>query len=71
MANPLRAGQLHEAEQLAELGIEKNNVVFRPTAEQIDTATFKAIVGEPKSPRYTQVRQQADGDENSLLHSMS
>jgi RHS repeat-associated protein len=46
--NPLRAGQLHEAEQLAQLGVGKNTVVFRPTAEQVDTATFRAIVGEPK-----------------------
>ncbi|WP_200955677.1 hypothetical protein, partial [Massilia sp. Root418] len=44
----LRSGQQHEADQLAELGIAKNNEVFRPTAEQIDSATFKAIVGDAK-----------------------
>jgi hypothetical protein len=48
VSNPLRSGQLHEAEQLAQLGIEKNTSVFRPTPEQVDTATFRAIVGDAK-----------------------
>lgn len=55
-ANPLRAGQVHEAEQLAKLGVEKNSSVFRPTAEQVETATFKAIVGEPKYTRGGQLK---------------
>ena len=48
VGNPLRAGQLHEAEQLSRLGIEKNNLVFRPSIEQANSAAFKVIVGEPK-----------------------
>lgn len=66
--SPLRAGQLHEAEQLAALGIEKNNAVFRPTAEQIDTGTFKAIVGEPKYTAGGQLKGTIfDGVDNGYL----
>jgi hypothetical protein len=44
----LPAGQAFEAKQLAELGLEKNNRVWRPTIEETNTATFRLIVGEPK-----------------------
>jgi len=54
--NPLRAGQLHETAQLARLGVDKNNSVFRPSAEQMDSAAFKVIVGEPKYTRGGQVK---------------
>jgi hypothetical protein len=68
VANPLRAGQLHEVEQLSALGIEKNNTVFRPTVEQIDTATFKAIVGEPKYTPGGQLKGTIfDGVDNGYL----
>lgn len=30
------------------MGIDKNTAVFRPSAEQLDTAIFRAIVGDPK-----------------------
>jgi len=46
--NPLRAGQLYEVEQLSALGVGKNNTVFRPKIAEVETATFKAMVGEPK-----------------------
>jgi hypothetical protein len=44
----LKAGQAWEAEQIAQSGgtLVKNTSVFRPTAEAVETATFKAIVGE-------------------------
>ncbi len=54
--NPLRAGQLHEAEQLAKLGVDKNTLVFRPTQEQIDSAAFKVIVGDAKYTKGGQVK---------------
>jgi YD repeat-containing protein len=44
----LRAGQLYEEEQLQKLGIVKNTTVFRPSAEQAQSASFKAIVGDAK-----------------------
>jgi hypothetical protein len=66
--NPLRAGQIHEAEQLAALGVGKNNAVFRPSIEQIDTATFKAIVGDPKYTKGGQLKGSIfDGVDNGYL----
>ena len=44
----LVAGQAWEAAQLAEQGLVKNTAVWRPTAEQIQSAAFKVIVGEAK-----------------------
>ncbi|WP_417375972.1 polymorphic toxin-type HINT domain-containing protein [Gimesia maris] len=46
--NPLKAGVNFEAEQLAELGLSKNNTVWRPTVEQTESVAFKVIVGDPK-----------------------
>ncbi|MDR2240738.1 MAG: hypothetical protein LBE33_09875 [Zoogloeaceae bacterium] len=45
--NPLRAGQLAEIEQLNALG-SGGKVAFTPTQAQIDSATFKLIVGDAK-----------------------
>jgi hypothetical protein len=68
VANPLRAGQLHEAEQLARLGVEKNNLVFRPSVEQANSAAFKVIVGEPKYTPGGQLKGTIfDGAENGYL----
>lgn len=68
IANPLRAGQLHEAEQLAALGIGKNNEVFRPSIEQTQSATFKAIVGDPKYTKGGQLKGTIfDGVDNGYL----
>ncbi|WP_156420451.1 MULTISPECIES: hypothetical protein [unclassified Sphingopyxis] len=47
-AAPLRDGVDHEAARLAQLGIPKNNVVWRPTQADFDSAAFKVIVGKPK-----------------------
>jgi YD repeat-containing protein len=44
----LEGGVAHEAERLAQLGIPKNNVVWRPGQADFDSAAFKVIVGEPK-----------------------
>jgi hypothetical protein len=44
----LRAGNIHEAERLAELGLEKNTGAWRPSQADIDSAAFDVIVGEPK-----------------------
>ena len=44
----LRAGQLHEAGQLAALNVPKNDALFTPSLEQTQTAAFKAIVGDAK-----------------------
>ncbi|OGA00340.1 MAG: hypothetical protein A2Z44_09510 [Betaproteobacteria bacterium RBG_19FT_COMBO_58_11] len=52
----LRSGQLYEAEQLANLGVGKNTSIFRPTAEQVDTATFKAIVGDAQYTKGGQLK---------------
>jgi len=44
----LEAGAAHETERLAQLGIPKNNVVWRPGQADFDSAAFKVIVGDPK-----------------------
>jgi hypothetical protein len=44
----LRAGIEHEAERIAELGVEKNTTTWRPTQADIDSAAFKVIVGKAK-----------------------
>ena len=44
----LKAGVNFEAEQLVQLGLEKNTTVWRPTIEQTQSAAFKVIVGKPK-----------------------
>lgn len=41
-------GAADEAAWLAENGLTKNNQVWRPAAADIESATFKAIVGEAK-----------------------
>jgi filamentous hemagglutinin len=46
----LLAGQAAEARQLGLLNLAGNNTVFRPTADQINSAAFNVIVGEA---RYT------------------
>jgi len=46
--NPLEAGQQFEAEQLKSLGVHKNTNVWRPSQVDIDSATFKTIVGPAK-----------------------
>lgn len=65
---PLRAGQLHESAQLAALGLNKNNVVFRPSVEQIDSAAFKVIVGDAKYTKGGQAKGTIfDNVENGYL----
>jgi hypothetical protein len=44
------SGQVAEALALEALKIPKNTAVWRPTAEQIGSLAFKAVVGHP---RYT------------------
>ncbi|MFG1459718.1 hypothetical protein V5F62_25265, partial [Xanthobacter sp. VTT E-85237] len=44
----LEAGVAHETERLAQLGIPKNNGVWRPGQADFDSAAFKVIVGDPK-----------------------
>lgn len=44
----LARGEADEAVWLAENGLTKNNKVWRPRPEEIDSATFRAIVGEAK-----------------------
>lgn len=57
LTNPaLREGQLHESEQLAKLEIPKNTSIFRPTEEEVGTATFKAIVGDSKYTKGGQLK---------------
>ena len=48
IAGPLRGGVNYEIERLAELGVPKNNTVWRPTQADMDSAAFKVIVGEPE-----------------------
>ena len=55
-AGALRSGQLHEAEQLAKLGVEKGTNVFRPSAAEIETATFKAMVGDAQYTKGGQLK---------------
>jgi hypothetical protein len=45
---PLQGGVAHEAERLAQLGIPKNNEVWRPSQADFDSAAFMVIVGGPK-----------------------
>jgi len=44
----LKAGQKFEQQQLAALGVAKNTTIWRPTSEQMNSAAFQIIVGEPK-----------------------
>jgi hypothetical protein len=44
----LPAGQAFEAQQLADLNLEKNTEVWRPTPAQTESAAFRVIVGKPK-----------------------
>ncbi|MCC5842770.1 MAG: hypothetical protein JJU05_00825, partial [Verrucomicrobia bacterium] len=44
----LRAGQIHESQQLAQLGLLKNTSVWRPSQVDMESAAFKIIVGPPK-----------------------
>lgn len=41
-------GRVHEAEELASLGVEKYTTTRRPTEAQIQSTAFKIIVGKPK-----------------------
>jgi hypothetical protein len=43
----LSAGQAAEAVRLQSLGIQKNTAVLRPTLEEMNSAAFRVIVGEP------------------------
>jgi len=47
---PLRSGQAAEALALDALHVAKNTEVWRPSEQQIGSAAFRAIVGDP---RYT------------------
>ncbi len=47
----MQQGVAFEAQQLAQLGLPKNNTVWRPTLSQTESAAFKVVVGEAK---YTQ-----------------
>ncbi|HEX7888956.1 MAG TPA: LysM peptidoglycan-binding domain-containing protein [Ramlibacter sp.] len=44
----LRAGQLHEEQRLQQLNMDKNTTVFRPSQAQVQSTTFKAMVGDPE-----------------------
>jgi hypothetical protein len=44
----LSAGRAWEAQQLNTLKVAKNTTVWRPTADQMNSAAFRVIVGEPK-----------------------
>lgn len=46
MPSQLTAGQAFEADQLSSTGLNKNTTVLRPTSEQVNSATFKAMVGD-------------------------
>ena len=43
----LTAGQEFEAYQLDLAGLNKNSTVLRPTPDQVNSATFRAVVGNP------------------------
>jgi hypothetical protein len=45
----LSSGQKAEEQALAQLQLPKNTKVFRPTADDVNSALFKIIVGEPKT----------------------
>lgn len=49
-------GKNLEASTLAGEGITKNNIVFRPTEAETQSATFKAIVGDAKYTKGNQLR---------------
>jgi RHS repeat-associated protein len=44
----LAGGRAFEAQQLAELGLAKNNGVWRPSVSEMGSAAFDVIVGKPK-----------------------
>ncbi|GAA4222138.1 hypothetical protein GCM10022253_29920 [Sphingomonas endophytica] len=48
ITGPLRGGVNHEIDRLAQLGVPKNNTIWRPTQADMDSDAFKVIVGEPK-----------------------
>lgn len=45
---PLAAGRSAESQALGALGREKNHRVWRPSWEQIESAEFKRVVGDPQ-----------------------
>jgi hypothetical protein len=44
-------GRLREADRLAEIGLTKNNSVWRPTPDQTQSSAFQIVVGQPKYTR--------------------
>lgn len=48
MPEQLARGAADEATWLAKNGLTKNNKVWRPAAAEIDSAPFRAIVGDAK-----------------------
>jgi hypothetical protein len=66
--NPLKVGVDFEAQKLAELGLPKNNTVWRPTVEQTQSSAFKVIVGDSKYTRGRMLKGTTlDATEGGLL----
>jgi len=64
----LEAGRLYEASRLLQMGQPKNTMVWRPTLADIDSATFKVVVGDPRYTPGGQLRGTIyDATEMSLL----
>jgi hypothetical protein len=53
---PLVNGRTVEAQQLTQLQLARNTDVWRPTAEDVESAAFKVIVGDPKYTRSGSLR---------------
>jgi RHS repeat-associated protein len=64
----LTQGVDYEAQRLAALNASKNTVVFQPTPEQVQSAAFQVIVGEPEyTPGGQLVGTIADSTQGGLL----